>query len=243
MKLKIMTFNVQHMRNYNHKDRDDIDFEFFGNYIRSKEPDIIGLNEVRSAGESVYYADQVNLVGDIAGMNKRFFAEAIKVGGNNPYGNGMFSKYNFEAKVIPIPDPEVREPEGMYFESRCVLKASFDFEGKKLTVLATHFGLNPSEAKNAVSAVCEIADSLDTPLILMGDFNLTPDSPLLESIRMRFFDTEKLIPGDNHYTYPSDAPNCKIDYIFTRGVDVIEADINRDVVSDHYSIWATIDLK
>lgn len=242
MKLKIMTFNVQHMRDFHYKDKDNIDFEFFGSYIRSKSPDIIGLNEVRNAGESERYVDQVGIVGGIAGMEHRFFAEAIKVGGKNPYGNGMLSGHPFEAQVVPIPDPDDRKAGGT-FESRCVLKASFVFEGKTLTVLSTHFGLNPSEAINAAKTVCDIADSTDGPMILMGDFNLTPESPILDPIRQRFQDTEHMIPGDgNHYTYPSDAPTGKIDYIFTRGIDVSSADINRDIVSDHYSLTATIEL-
>ena len=78
--------------------------------------------------------------------------------------------------------------------------------------------------------------------MLMGDFNLTPDSPMLAPIRERFEDTEPLLGEGDHCTFPSDKPKMKIDYIFTRGVRVVSAHINNDVVSDHCSIQAEIEF-
>lgn len=243
MKLNIMTFNVQHMRNYNFKNEDRIDFDTFASYIAGKNPDIIGLNEMRSKGDSPDYDDQVGIVGGKAGYEHVYFAEAIRFG-NNPYGNAMMSHYPFEAQTVLIPEstPEEKAIEKTGYEIRCVLRADYDFGGKKLTVLTAHFGLAPSEAIHGAETVCALADSIDNPIVLMGDFNITPDSPALAPIRERFEDTELLLGEGDHYTFPSDKPEMKIDYIFTRGVKAISAHINNDVVSDHCSIQAEIEF-
>ncbi len=242
MKLKIMTFNVQHMRDYNFKHSDNIDMDKFAGYISSHGADIVGMNEVRGKGAVPEYDDQTDIVGEKAGYPYRYFARAIMVGGVNPYGNALLSHHEFTAETIAIPDPTEKEPDGRYFESRCVLKAEFCFGEKKLTVLTCHFGLNPSEAKNAVKTVCDIADSCKTPIVLMGDFNLTPDSPILDPIRTRFSDTEELLGEGKHYTYPSDGATMKIDYIFLKDAKGLSAKINNDIVSDHYSMETVIEL-
>ena len=244
MKLNIMTFNVQHMRNYNFKNEDRIDFDTFASYIAGKNPDIIGLNEMRGKGDSPVYEDQVGIVGGKAGYEHTFFAPATLMGGSNPYGNAMMSHYPFTAENIIIPDPteEEKSIEKGWYETRCVIKSDFSFEGRALTVVATHFGLNPSEARHAVETVCKIADATENPIVLMGDFNLKPDSPMLAPIRERFEDTEPLLGEGDHCTFPSDKPEMKIDYIFTRGVRVVSAHINNDVVSDHCSIQAEIEF-
>ncbi len=243
MKLNIMTFNVQHFRNYNFKSEDRIDFDTFASYIVSKNPDILGLNEVRGGGEPPYYTDQPKIVSEKTGYPHYYFCEAVRFRDVNRYGNAMMSRFDFKGETIGIPNPPAETlDKAVWAEPRAVLKGEFDIEGKKLTVLSTHFGLNVSEAQNAVKTVCDIADSCDTPMILMGDFNLTPDSPVLKPIFERFEDTEPLLKGDNTFTFPSDDASSKIDYIFTRGVKVNSAQINRDIVSDHYSISAEIEI-
>ena len=244
MKLNIMTFNVQHMRNYGFKNEDRIDFDTFASYIAGKNPDIIGLNEVRGKGDSPAYENQVSIVGKKAGYGHTFFAPAILVGGSNPYGNAMMSHHPFTAEKVLIPDPteEEKSAEKGWYETRCAVKADFSFECRVLTVIATHFGLNPSEARHAADTVCKIADGTENPIVLMGDFNLRPDSPLLAPIRERFEDTEAFLGAGSHCTFPSDKPGMKIDYIFTRGVRVLTAHINNDVVSDHCSMQAEIEF-
>ena len=98
-------------------------------------------------------------------------------------------------------------------------------------MLVTHFGLNPDEHENAVKTVLEHIK--DEKCVLMGDFNLPPDSELLNPIRERMKDTAQGF-CENKGSWPSDKPQMKIDYIFvSHDIEVISADVPELVASDH----------
>ncbi len=226
MSITLMSFNTQHCTNYITK---QIDFDIFVEEIRRHNADIIGLNEMRDEGDAEEYQAQAKILAEKLGYYS-FFAKAVDVGGVNPYGNAILSRFPIiSAETILIPDPEVHTY-NRYYETRCLLKAKIDLWGG-IEVCVTHFGLNPDEQQNAVDTV--LANISDEKSILMGDFNITPDNPLLRQINDRMYDTSELF--SQHLTsFPSDNPVMKIDYIFTsRDITVLAADIPADIVSDH----------
>ena len=227
MKLNAMTFNTQHCLNFITK---RIDYAVMAEAILAEKPDIVSLNEMRGAGTADGYDAQVDILAEKTGM-QGYFAEAIRLDGDNPYGNGLLSRYPIKsAEVFPIPVPEVKAYNG-YYEDRCLLKAVLDVDGEALTVMVVHVGLNPDEAERAIDTILE--NLPDERCVLMGDFNLTPDSPFIERIKERMKDAAAYIRGECA-TYPSDAPNIKIDYIFvTRDITVEGAKIPATVASDH----------
>ena len=236
--MKIMSFNTQHCLNYLEK---KIDFDLMARVIRESGSLIVGLNEMRGAGDVPDYTDQVGKLSALSGLKYHYFAKAIDVGGKNaPYGNGLLSSYPIEsAETIPVPDPAVEERVNKrgYYESRCLLKARLSCG---LTVLVIHFGLNPDEQKNAVDTV--IANLEEEKCILMGDFNLFPDNPLLEPIRTRMKDAAECFDGEKN-SFPSDKPDRKIDYIFvTPDLHLLSADIPPIVASDHRPHTAEINI-
>ena len=229
MKLRLMSFNTQHFLGYMTR---KIDFKAAAKLISDLGADIVGFQEVRSRGSDVNeYDDQTLRLCELTGFYG-YFAEAIKFGGTEPYGNALISRYPIKnAQTVLIPDPEVRKYKG-YYETRCVLKAEIDVLGG-LTVLVTHFGLNPDEQENAVKTAAGLIREKRT--VLMGDLNVTPDDPLLLPIREKLYDTaESFPPGESGLSFPSDRPDRKIDYIFTtRDIRVLKAEIPAAVVSDH----------
>ena len=227
MKLNAMTFNTQHCLNYITK---RIDYAVMAEAILAEKPDIVSLNEMRGAGTADGYDAQVDILAEKTGM-QGYFAEAIRLDGDNPYGNGLLSRYPIKsAEVFPIPVPEVKAYNG-YYEDRCLLKAVLDVDGEALTVMVIHVGLNPDEAERAIDTVLKHLPS--ERCVLMGDFNLTPDSPYIRRISEKMQDASTQISGDTA-TYPSDAPNIKIDYIFvTRDITVEGAKIPATMASDH----------
>ncbi len=230
--MKVMTFNTQHCKNYTTQ---QIDFEIMAKTILDLGADIVGLNEMRNASSYEGYSDQVGTLAELCGMKYYYFAEAIKFNGEHPYGNGFLSRIPIEsAEVIKIPDPEPKTG-SKYYETRCLAKIKLE---NGYTVLVTHFGLNTDEAENAVQTV--LANLEPEKCILMGDFNLTPDSPLLTPIYERMYDTAKLF-NEPLLSFPSDEPKRKIDYIFTSpDIEVCEADIPAVVASDHRPHTAVI---
>ena len=152
--MQIMTFNIQHALDYK---RQVIDTDFFVEAIKKYGADICGLNEVRGEGPVEGYTDQTSAIATGLGFNS-YFGEAIKVQGTSPYGNAIVSNLPFKfTETIAIPDPKTTKGKNS-FESRCIIKAIINFEGKDICFLICHMGLNKSEQKNAVKTICEILD-------------------------------------------------------------------------------------
>lgn len=233
--MKIMTFNTQHCMNYMTR---EIDFEVMANAILSEKADIVGLNEMYNYAQEENLTLQTQKLSKLTGLEHHFFAEAIEFSNGRKYGNGLLSRFPIvSAESIPVPDPEVRcNPDG-YYETRCLLKAKLE---NGITVLAIHFGLNPDEHLNAVKTVCK--HLVDEKCILMGDFNVLPDDPVLAPIRAKMKDTADLFAGER-MSFPSDAPDRKIDYVFVSpDVEVLSADIPAIVASDHRPHTAEVNL-
>ena len=236
MKLKIMTFNIQHCLNYIER---RIDFPLFARTIAESGADIVGLNEVRGKGLHPLYEEQTKILAEGAGYKYYYFAKAIDFDGVNPYGNAVLSKYPIiKAETVGIPDPAVRAYDG-YYETRCIAKLTVDIEGEPLTVLAAHFGLNRDEHENARDTIIKNLEK--KRCVLMGDFNVQPQSDILDPIRERMKDTSDGC-GDM-FTFPSDKPDRKIDYIFvSKDTEVLSAEIPALAVSDHRPHTAEIEL-
>lgn len=234
--MKLMSFNTQHCESYVEK---KIDFGLMARVILESGADVIGLNEMRGAGDLADYTDQTGALSELTGIKYSYFAKAIDVGGvNAPYGNALLSKYPIvSAETIPVPDPEVRLEGGRWYETRCLLKAKLSCG---ITVMVIHFGLNPDEQENAVKTVMENLER--EKCILMGDFNVTPDSVLLSPIREKMVDASVCFDGER-LSFPSDAPKKKIDYIFvTPDLELVYADIPAVIASDHRPHTAEIKL-
>lgn len=230
--LKVMTFNIQHALDYQ---KQVIDFDLFINAIKKYGADVCGLNEVRGDGPLEDYTDQTTAIAEGLGFNS-YFGEAIKVQGTSPYGNAVVSKFPFKSvETFAIPDPKSKRGKHS-FESRCIVKAVVNFKGKDVCLLICHMGLNLSEQKNAVKTICGLLDDIKTPVILMGDFNTTPQSKVLLPLRERLKDTDELNPVKNHGTYPSDKPENKIDYIFFRDLKCLKTETIEEIFSDHLPI-------
>jgi endonuclease/exonuclease/phosphatase family metal-dependent hydrolase len=226
MKLKIMTFNVQHCLNFVER---HIDFPLFSKTIAESGADIVGLNEVRGKGLHPLYEEQAQILAQGAGYKYHYFAKAIDFDGVNPYGNAVLSKYPIiKAETVPIPDPAVRAYDG-YYETRCIAKLTVYADGP-LTVLCAHFGLNRDEHENARDAV--LRNVTEERCVLMGDFNVQPQSDILDPIRAKMKDTAD--GRGDMFSFPSDKPDRKIDYIFvSKDAEVVDAGIPALTVSDH----------
>lgn len=226
--LRVMSYNVLHFENVH---THEIDYAAFAAAIRECGAEIVGLNEVYG-GRSAR-GEQAQALSEILGWHW-YFSEAFLDDGTEPFGNAIVSRYPIEnPATVPVPYPEVRNGTE-YYEPRAVLRAQIAGH----TFLVTHFGLNPDEQENALQTVLPLLT--DRRCILMGDFNVTPDHPILEPIRARMQDVDAFLPAGTG-SFPSDDPQKKIDYIFTSfDYAVTAADIPALVVSDHRPYTAVL---
>ncbi len=231
-----MTFNIQHARNFiTH----EIDTHKMAETIRNENADIVVMQEVYGV-----YSDgsegQSDAIASELGFNS-FFAGALKLS-KCIYGNALLSRYPIvSANTIPVPSDALRKP-GRYFEDRCIIDAVVSTPEGELKIIGTHFGLQPEEAQSSVKKVCRILDTTDMPTVFLGDLNLHPDSKILDPIRHRLCDSDSFYVGNN-FTYPSDKPNEKIDYIFVSGnITVKNVVIPRVIAADHLPVTVEISI-
>ncbi|MBQ8164047.1 MAG: endonuclease/exonuclease/phosphatase family protein [Clostridia bacterium] len=231
--MKLMSFNTQHCLNFLEQ---NVDYDIMAKTINDVKADIVGLNEMFDEGEGALFGSQTKKLSELTGLEHFYFAKAI-IDTHGPYGNGFLSRYPIKkAETITIPDPNPREYDGFY-ETRCLLKAELE---NGITVLVTHFGLNPDEQKNAVKAVLEHIKS--KKCILMGDFNIQPNNEILDPIREKMKDAAMGF-CESKMSWPSDKPRIKIDYIFvSHDLEVITSDIPAIVASDHRPHIAEINI-
>lgn len=242
MELKLMTYNIQHGLNYKTRiapgGKEVILLEPLAEVIRNAGADIVGLNEVYSAGPTPEFYSQAETLAAKLGFHA-YFAAAIRLGEGWPYGNALLSRWPIKkAETIRIPDPPVRD-EDAYYETRCVLRAVIEpEEGKPVTLLVSHFGLAKSEMRNAVTTAKALFEAEDGPVILMGDFNMTPDDEILNPLLAVAADSAACF-AEEKLSFPADEPEIKIDYILGRNVEFTAADIPAVLESDHRPYIAT----
>ncbi len=224
--MKIMSFNTQHCLNFVEQ---KIDFPIMAEVIKRLDADFIGLNEMRGEGKHPEYTAQTERLAALTGIENYFFGKAIEVGADGPYGNAFLSKIPVERQeVIPVIVPENERAQGHWYENRCLIKARLE---NGITALVIHFGHTPEEDRQAVKMILENMEK--EKCVLMGDFNLSPDSEFLKPLREVFVDTADFF-SEPKLSFNSVNPTVKIDYVFvTPDIKVISADIPEIIASDH----------
>ena len=237
MLIKAVTFNIQHCENFV---TEKIDFDAYAKKMLSFDADVIGLNEVRDEGAQSDYQAQAKILAEQTGY-RYYFAKATEIGEGNPYGNAVLTRLPIKScETIPVPDPDPRGYDG-YYETRCLLKMTL--AEPDVTFFIIHFGLNPDEHENAVQTVLDNLGDGNT--VLMGDLNVQPDSPIIARIREKMTDAAAAAEkNDPLLSFPSDAPDRKIDHIFTKGnITVKSCRIVPGILSDHLPLEAELEVQ
>lgn len=237
MQIKVMTFNIQHGRDFIKR---DINLFMMADVIRNQKADIIGLNEVRGKGTHIDYQAQAEIIGKNLGFYY-YFGKAIDLP-QGPYGNAIISRFPLtEIETIIIPDPEIKDEKVLCYETRCIIKAKI--VELNLTVLISHFGLAQSEQRNAIATLTRELAKIEGPCIFMGDLNMTPEDEKIKQIEQYLTDASAKLQG-NKLSFPSINPERKIDYIFgNEFVEIVAAEIPEIVASDHFPHTAIVRIK
>ena len=257
MKLKIMSYNIAGGRS----------FEFGPDYrpiihgeltyaakIKEIAPAVCGMNEVDYRLPRSGRVRMAQMIGDAAGYESAYAPAVTWTNkyGIGTYGNGLLSKYPIkEIESIPIPNPETKK-EGFYYEPHVILHTTIDIEGRDVEFFVTHVGLADEEKELAIKTLMPYVLITDNPVIVMGDFNMTSDNPIMKPLLNTLQDTFDVFPDKTIYTWPCKAemfPNTdpktheKIDYILVSNHFKIESvEIPELILSDHKPYIAYLDL-
>ena len=246
MRLRIASYNILHCENdiLRKKGERVIDPSQTAETVRALDVDICGLNEVYCQCGGDGLCDQSAVMGDVLGMHA-VFAEAIDIP-HGKYGNALLSRYPIlSLRRVPICTlPEEREYKGK-FEDRVLLVAQIEVAQVPLTVMVCHFGLESIEQERALEVVRREVARVNTPLIFMGDLNVTPDSRVYGELASFLQDAalSSNAEAEALMTFSRDDPRMKIDYIFTNSLcRAVDFEVVRTGCSDHLPIRATVEF-
>lgn len=203
--LRVMTYNIYGARATSPANAADLDA--IAEVIRRQNPDFVTLNEVdvftNRTGKDVHQARDL---AEKLGMEWHFSKAIDRDGGE--YGDAVLSKYPIlEKRSYRLPCAAEQPGED---RSLCVIRVQID--GKDLYVASTYLDHLSGDASRLVQAteIRRIRDTeLEGDLILCGDLNAIPSSNVIATMTSFLTNTGPI----DQYTFPSDDPSRKIDYI------------------------------
>jgi endonuclease/exonuclease/phosphatase family metal-dependent hydrolase/predicted phosphodiesterase len=225
--IRVMSYNIRNGIGMDNQ----VDFQRIAEIIIALAPDVVALQELDSVTNR---SNGVDVLRHLASLTAMFpvYGAAIEFDGGK-YGVGVLSRQRpLSWKNVPLPGRE---------EARTLLMVEFE----DFVLANTHFSLNEEDRLASVNIVNQVASGFDKPVILAGDLNALPDSPVLEAFREDW----RILSNPRQFTFPADNPNRTIDYIlgFTSSgytYSVWQARVlDEPVASDHLPLFADIRLR
>lgn len=229
--LRVMTYNIRHAISSDGR----IDIEGIARVIEESGAQVVGLQEVDKRFIRTLFMDQTKKLAEKLDMYY-YFGDAMNILGAE-YGNAILSKF----PIISVNNLQLDSKE----ESRGVLSARIDVNGKEINFLVTHLSLNRSTRNRQLQQIKSYLGILEGEVILMGDFNSAPDSGEIMYISRELKEVVGDLEKSELHTFQRrDGSRVQIDYIFvsqeiaSREVFTVVSD-----ASDHLPLVADIRIK
>ena len=200
--IRVLTYNILHGATTERNN----DLDVVANVINELQPDIIAVQEMDFRTNRVQKRDINTELALKTGMNS-IFMKAVDYDGGK-YGQSLFSRWTFlETGKIDLPGGPDKEPR-IAAVAKIILPA-----GDTIRFVGTHLDhvANSRDRLEQAQRINNLLDNNKLPTILAGDLNDFPGSEtieIFESVWTSTYDKEAPAP-----TFPSHAPEKKIDYI------------------------------
>ena len=241
--LRVMTYNVHSCVGMDGKPSP----ERIARVIAQYAPDIVALQELDVGRSRTNGVDQARLIAESLEMEFHFHPTIRMKKGL--YGNAILT--HFPMRLVRA-DKLPGLPNMPHLEPRGALWAAVDVDGTEIQVFNTHLGLRMNERRVQADALLN-ANWLSHPdcrerVILCGDFNALPSSPVCLRLRGRLRDAQ--IELNNHRprkTWFGRYPWARIDHVFVDpGILVVKIDVPNTeltrVASDHLPLIVEVQL-
>jgi endonuclease/exonuclease/phosphatase family metal-dependent hydrolase len=214
--------------------------------IEAELPDIVALQEIDLGRRRSRAEDQAALIARLVGMNHEF-CPTVTVNDEH-YGHAIFSPWPIEVvkrdRLPPAPGRGRSEP-------RAALWVRINVAGRPVNVVTAHLGLGWNEGLVQVKALLgsELLEGIpaDEPVVLCGDFNLSPGGAAYRLLASRLRDAQLALKGHVPLrTFSTTQPFTRIDHVMlsphfeVTGISVPRNDLTR-VASDHFPL--VVDLR
>lgn len=243
--LRVMTYNIHSCMGIDGKIRP----ERVARVINHFDPDIVAVQEVDAHRPRSRGHDQAQVIADHLRMSHVFHAMFEEE--KERYGIAVFSRYPIEIVKTQHLTPAVPR---LFREARGAIWLRVDpGAGRQpFHFINTHFGLGREERKRQAEVLLG-ADWLggiaaDEPVILCGDFNTGPRSPVFRRLLTRLRDVQLSASGHKpQATFSSVKPLLRIDHVFVSShfeVEGIERPETPTAVmaSDHLPLCVELNL-
>ena len=222
--------------------------------IDDQKPDVFGVQEA--------YDYQVQYLTEYPGYYK-----SVGVGRDDGKSKGEHMSIFYNKKTVKMLKwgtfwlSETPDVPSFGWDAKCRRTATWALlkhkkSGKKFYFVNTHLDhVGWESRKKGVKLIVDRIDSINPegyPMVLTGDFNMTPDRPEMEELNTLMQDTREIAPVTDHYaTFHGWGKVDKdiIDYIYVKGWSkcisyetIRKAYADRKFISDHYPIKAVLEF-
>jgi endonuclease/exonuclease/phosphatase family metal-dependent hydrolase len=213
--------------------------------IKSLRADVVALQEVDANRLRSRHHEQARIIAEALAMSHHYFA--VGDWGGEQYGLAVISRYPLEhvrsAHLTPL-DHERRA------EARGAMWVKVNAPSGPVHVINTHFGLRREERQRQIGVLMG-GDWLggipaNEPVVLCGDLNAGPKSPVCRSLAGKLVDAQLCAPNARpRATFISTMPVRRLDHIFVsrhfevRGV-LLPRTPTAELASDHLPVCAEL---
>ena len=230
---------------YNIRWRTDKELFQIGDWLKSKHPSVIALQEVDRAKQRTNKTNNARALADQLGMYYAWAAPPLPKSGKEKEeetGVELLSPYALR-DVVRIVLPHAG-PGGRW---RVALGATIKVGKADVRVYSVHsetripLDQKLDQYRAALDDLKRFPKSM--PAIIMGDFN-SWEPATVKAVRQLFTSEDFTTPfADDDYTFKRNAVlfdvDLKLDWIWLRGLKATKSGIDRAItVSDHYPLWA-----
>ncbi|NNF28923.1 MAG: endonuclease [Gemmatimonadetes bacterium] len=220
--VRVLAYNIHHGEGMD----EVLDLERIAALIRSTDPDLVALQEIDSVTARTERVDQASELGRLTGMQP-FFGRFMAYDGG-AYGMALLSKWDVRDVV------NHRLPDGTEPRSALTATVVSPKTGRALRLVGIHFYETAEERLAQAPALEALLATDSIPTILAGDFNSTPESPVMTRLAQAWQIVDK---GEDRLTFSSFDPVREIDFVLVRPGERFEVVgqrlLDEPVASDH----------
>lgn len=186
-----------------------LDLRRVADLMRTTRADLVALQEVDVGVRRSFEFDLMQVFAGYTGMEPVFYKNIPHDGGE--YGNGILSRF----PVVSSRNHHIVVEGGG--EQRGLLQTEIQIGDVKLAFMNTHLDHRQPDGQR-LAGVQQIIETKRAyrgmPVIITGDFNDLPGSRMHENMKEYFTDVWEVLGEGDGFTFRSDRPERRIDYVF-----------------------------
>ena len=229
--IRVLAYNIHHGEGMDSV----LDLERIAALIRSSDPDLVALQEIDSATTRTGGVDQAAELARLTGLESRYGRFMPYRGG--AYGMAVLSRWPIEETA------HLRLPDGEEPRSALSVTVRSPTSGERLRFVSVHLYRTEDERMAQAVTLDSLLSGSALPTILAGDFNSTPESPVMTRLAESWTVVEK---GEDRFTFASYDPVREIDFVLLRPRDRFTVSSQRlldePVASDHRPVLVDLVL-